>query len=192
MKKIFAPFAAALCVAAAPHRTETLQDSGAVRVGRSAPSFGGWSLDGKEPLTLDKLRHKDGQPVPLLVTFGASWCTACASGLPRLVSLAKKHPELRLVLIDVEPEAEKAQRFAARMGVTGPALLDKFEVVARSWGVSGRGKSGSETTQLPRTFLVDVHNRVRAIYTVEGDDLEERIEADLASANAAVTASDSR
>ena len=186
MKKTIAMVLAALSFAGAPQKTVRLSESGAAKVGGAAPSFGGWSLDGKKVLTFDALRRTGGLS-PLLITFGASWCTACAAGLPRLKALSVKHPALRLVLIDVEADAEKAQQFAAKMGIDGPAILDKFEQIARSYGVSGgKGEGGKETTALPRTFLVDARGKVRAIYREEGEDLEQVIEADLEAAKAGV------
>ena len=171
---------ALLLLAAAPATTVRLFESGSAKVGAAAPSFGGWDLSGRKVLTLDGLRR---QPylAPLLITFAASWCKPCAEGLPRLKALSVKHPEVRLVLIDVENDAEQAQKFVARVGIDGPALLDKFEQVAKTYGVAGE-----EKTQLPRTFLVDAGGRVRAIYSVEGDDLEKVIEADLEDAKTPV------
>ena len=171
--------AAAALLAAAPSATVKLEQSGAAKVGAMAPGFGGWDLTRRKVLTLDSLRRTPS-PAPLLITFGASWCTACAIGLPRLKAVCARHPELRLVLVDVEPDQEKAQRFAARMGIDGPALLDKFATIARTYGLSGAGDRG-EVTSLPRTFLLDAHGRVRAIYREEGDDLEQVIERDLTS-----------
>ena len=81
----------------------------------------------------------------------------------------------------VEPEGPRALEFAARFGLTGPSLLDKFEVVAREYGVSTEAE-GKRVLSLPRTFLLDATGRVRAIYREEGDDLEQVIEDDLAGA----------
>jgi cytochrome c biogenesis protein CcmG, thiol:disulfide interchange protein DsbE len=173
-------FALALLVAAGPAATVRLTESGGAKVGMAAPSFGGWDLSGKKVLTLDSLRRKP-ELAPLLITFGASWCTACAAGLPRLRALSQKHSELRLVLIDVEGDGAKAQEFAARHGVDTWAILDKFETIARSYGVAG-----DEKTSLPRTFLLDAQGKVRAIYREEGQDLEQVIEADLVAARTPV------
>jgi peroxiredoxin len=165
----------ALLLAAAPAKTVRLEQSGGARVGATAPSFGGWDLSGQRVLTLDGLRRTPFL-APVLLTFGASWCKPCADGLPRLRKLSLQHPEMRLVLIDVENDGPRAQAFAARMGIDGPALLDKFEQIAKTYGVAGE-----EKTQLPRTFLIDATGKVRAIYSLEGDDLEKVIEADLES-----------
>jgi len=167
---------AALLLAAAPAATVKLPISGGAKVGFAAPSFGGWDLTGRNVLTFDGLRLTPTIS-PLLITFGASWCTACASGLPRLKALTQKHQDLRLIYVDVELDADRAQQFAAKMGIDGPALLDKFEQIAKAYGVAG-----DEKTSLPRTFLIDDKGKVRAIYREEGADLEKVIEADLAAA----------
>lgn len=169
----------ALLMAAGPEKTVRLEESGKARVKGMAPSFGGWDLAGRTVLTLDKLRTQP-KPSALLVTFGASWCAPCNEGMPRLVALEKKHPELRLVLVDVEPDASKALEFAARHGVDpSRAVLDKFEGIAKDYGLNVDGKLA-----LPRTFLLDAKGRVHAIYREEGKDLEAVIEADLAAMQA--------
>lgn len=164
----------ALLLAAAPPNTVKIQESGSARVGGAAPSFGGWDLTGQRALTLDGLRRAP-YLAPLLMTFGGSWCKPCAESLPRLKAFALKHPEVRLVYVAVEAEAEKAQKFAARTGMTDvPSVLDKLELIAKSYGVAGEQK-----TQLPRTFLIDGAGKVRAIYAAESDDLERVLTADL-------------
>jgi len=178
--KILLPALVAMLLFAAPIATVRLPESGAAKVGSAAPSFGGWDLAGKKVLTLDALRRTPNM-APLLITFGASWCKPCNEGLPRLVELTKKHSELRLVLIDVESDAQQAQEFAQKMGVDGPAILDKFEQIAKTYGVAG-----DEKTKLPRTFLVDQMGKVRAIYREEGADLEKVIEADLEASKTAI------
>jgi len=170
----------ALLLAAAPATTVRMQESGSARVGSAAPSFGGWDLTGQRVLTLDGVRRTPYLS-PLLITFGASWCKPCLDGLPRLKAFTKKHPELRLVFIAVEGEAEKAQQLVTKTGIAEvPAILDKVEVAAKAYGVAGE-----QRTQLPRTFLVDAGGKVRAIYAVEGEDLEKVLEADLEAAKAA-------
>ena len=181
MKILFPSLLAAFLLATAPTATVKLNESGSARVGSAAPSFGGWDLSGRRVLTLDGIRRTPAM-ASLLITFGASWCKPCNEGLPRLTALAKKHPDLRVVLIDVESDAQRAQEFAARTGVgEGPAILDKFEQIAKTYGVSGGDGGGKQTTALPRTFLVDQMGKVRAIYREEGADLEAVIESDSGS-----------
>src|SRR3954469_8879277 len=170
---------AALLLLAAP-ATVHMTESGPAKVGGAAPSFAGWDLRGERVLTLDGLRRTPFV-APLLITFGASWCKPCAEGLARFKALLRKNPDVRLVLIDVESERERAQQLAAKSGIDGPAILDKFEVIAKAYGVSG-----AERTQLPRTFLVDTAGKIRAIYGVEGEDLEKVVTADLELARVAL------
>lgn len=174
-------FVLALLIASGP--TVKLQQSGRAKVGSAAPSFGGWDLTGRKVLTLDGLRRNPTLSAVLL-TFGASFCKPCNEGIPRLKALVARRPELRLILVDVESDFEKAQEFAARMGLPSElTLLDKFEQVARTYGVADAGKDGKEIASLPRTFLIDAMGKVRGIYRVEGDDLEAVIEADLDTAH---------
>jgi len=157
-------------------RTVKLEHSGEAKVGSIAPSFGLWGLRGDGPFVLDKLR-KEPRPAPLLITFGASWCPPCREGLPRFKALAEKHPEMRLVLINLDRNAADARAWLAEVGYTGAVLHDKFEVCAKLYGAAGEKK-----TSLPKTVLVDAKGRVRAIYSIEGPDLETVIEADLKAA----------
>ncbi len=180
MKILLPSLVAAFLLAAAPTATVRMTESGSAKVGMSAPSFGGWDLSGRKVLTLDGIRRTPTM-ASLLITFGASFCKPCNEGVPRMVALTKKHPELRLVLIDVEPDSAAAQAFASRVGVDGPAILDKFEQIAKTYGVAGDANMA-----LPRTFLVDQMGKVRAIYKEEGPDLEAVIEADLEAARTAV------
>lgn len=156
--------------------TVRLDHSGQAKVGSIAPSFGLWGLHGDGPFVLDKLR-KDPAPAPLLITFGASWCPPCREGLPRLKALAEKHSEMRLILINLDRNAADARAWLAEVGFKGPVLHDKFEVCAKLYGAAGE-----EKTSLPKTVLVDAKGRVRAIYSIEGPDLETVIEADLKAA----------
>src|SRR5258708_13573507 len=87
-----------LLLASVSVNTVRLQESGSAKVGSAAPSFGGWDLAGRRVLTLDGLRRTPSM-APLLITFGASWCTACPAGLPRLQALSPKHPEIRPLLM---------------------------------------------------------------------------------------------
>jgi len=86
----------------------------------------------------------------------------------------------RVALVDLDRGAAEAQTWVAELGLKAAVLHDKFEVCAKLYGAAGESK-----TTLPRTFLVDEKGRVRAIYSIEGSDLEAVIEADLKAALAA-------
>lgn len=176
----WASLGAGLLLAAADHgATVKLNESGEARVGGIAPSFGLWGVNGDGPFVLDKLR-KLPSPAAMLVTFGASWCGPCKEGLPRLKKFTEQHRELRMVLIDVEADAAEAQAWVKKLGLTCTVLHDKFKVAATRYGAANI---------LPRTFLVDPRGRVRAIYSIEGTDLEAVLAQDLSAALGAGNAS---
>jgi thiol-disulfide isomerase/thioredoxin len=165
--------------------TSKITESGPVAVGKPAPGFGGFDVTGREILSLEKIRLSPS-PAPVLVSFGASFCKPCREGLPRLKSFVARHPEVRLVLVDVEADQEAAAAFAKEQGIA-LAVLDKFEVAAKAYGVA----QGSSLT-LPRTFLLAANGRVGAIYRTEGPDLEAVLEVDLAALVAPAPAAPAR
>lgn len=172
--KLASALPALFLLGAAPATTVKLTASGQAVVDGMAPSFGGWDLTGQKVLTLDALRETP-RAATLIVTFGASFCGPCRAGLPRLKKFAAAHPGLRLVLIDVEGEQSRAQQFVREtLGDGALAILDKFEVIARTYGLVEGVKLA-----IPRTFLVGANGRVRAIYREEGFDLEQVLEQDL-------------
>jgi thiol-disulfide isomerase/thioredoxin len=161
-----------LLLSFSPPATERLQQSGKARVGDQAPPFGAWDLSRRTIIGLKQLLREPGGR-PLLITFGASWCPPCNEGFPRLVALQKRlNDQFRLLLIAVDENAEEAQAFARRHGFDGPAILDKFQTIAKDY-------CEQESLQLPRTFLVSASGRGVAIYGREGADLEDLIQADL-------------
>jgi len=163
----------ALLLISAPAKTVKMAESGAARVGGMAPAFAGWDLTGQRMLTLAGLLRAPGVAA-LLVSFARSDCRPCADALPRLWSVAQRHREVQLLLVDVEADREKAQQFAGSMKLEGPALLDKFEQAAKAYG--------AEQKEMPRTFLIDGNGRVRAIYGLDADDFEKVVEEDLEAA----------
>ncbi|HTO99372.1 MAG TPA: redoxin family protein [Myxococcales bacterium] len=163
---------------AAPTSTVRLRESGSALVGSPAPVFGGWDLSGSRVLTLQGMRRTP-YLAPLLITFVVSSSRACAEAAPRLKAFSDRHPEVRLAFVYVESDRARAQAFAARAGIVGPALLDKLEQIAAAYGVAAE-----EKMRLPRSFLVDAGGKVRAIYAVEGDDFAQALEMDVEAAKA--------
>lgn len=95
---------------------------------------------------------------PLVVHFWALTCAPCLAELPAWAALARRHPGLRLVLVNTDPpEAEpQVQRMLARSGVArlrNLAFADRFAARLR-WEVDP-GWQG----ELPRTDLIAADGR---------------------------------
>lgn len=50
-------------------------------------------------------------PVPVLVEFGASWCTPCKALAPVLDALSKEVQGAKIAVIDVDEQSNLAQQF---------------------------------------------------------------------------------
>ena len=48
---------------------------------------------------------------PVLVDFTASWCPPCRTMAPRVEQLAKEHPDVKVVQVDVDANPRLSERF---------------------------------------------------------------------------------
>lgn len=149
--------------------TERLTESGAVRVGDAAPDFGGWTLDGGVA-TLPRLMSGPGgtSAKGLVLSFFATWCKPCRTGLAELHRAAPALGErgFGIALVAVGQGADEVRPYLAELGVELTAVEDRFGKVAERYGVAST--AGDAT--LPRTFVLDGGGVVRAILGREGHD----------------------
>jgi thiol-disulfide isomerase/thioredoxin len=64
---------------------------------------------------------KNPSDQPLVMIFWASWCRPCAEELPSAQRVADRHPEIRWLLINVEPVGTPARQTLSRWGVRLPS-----------------------------------------------------------------------
>ena len=109
---------------------------------KEAPAFTLNGLDGK------RINLSDYKGKPVLVTFWATWCTACKEELPILEKLwVGKKDQLALLLITIDGERKKTvQKIVEENKLTLPVLLLLKEKCMDQYGVRG---------WVPQTFLID-------------------------------------
>jgi cytochrome c biogenesis protein CcmG/thiol:disulfide interchange protein DsbE len=123
------------------------QEEAAPVVGRRAPEFNLNGIDGR-PVVLAEL-----QGTPVILNFMATWCGPCRVELPAFQELAGRHPELRVVLVDLGEDREMVAGFLEELKVSLPTALDESGQVTKSYRVRG----------LPSTFFIDKGGVIRAI-----------------------------
>jgi thiol-disulfide isomerase/thioredoxin len=120
--------------------------------GRPAPALPHESLIGG-PLTLASLlAGAHGRPA--LVVFWASWCTPCAEEAPELERFATSASGRgRIVAVDwSDPVLTDVRKFLRRYSWTFPVLRDTEGLVGIAYRIA----------DLPTTFVIDAHGRIRA------------------------------
>jgi thiol-disulfide isomerase/thioredoxin len=109
---------------------------------KEAPAFSLKSLDGRQ-ISLSDFKGK-----PVLITFWATWCTACKEDIPLLEKfLIGKNNQLVLLLIAIDGERKRAiQKIIDGNKISLPVLLLLKEKVMDQYGVRG---------WVPQTFFID-------------------------------------
>jgi len=102
-------------------------------VGQPPPDFKATLVDGT-PVSLSQYA---GQPVWL--TFGASWCGDCRSEAPDLQATYAKYKDAGLVVlaVNIDEDATAVKDYAARVGLTFPAVADADTAIASRYRILG-------------------------------------------------------
>ncbi|MCX5745668.1 MAG: TlpA disulfide reductase family protein [Proteobacteria bacterium] len=140
-----------------------------MRGGESAPPFtlARIGADGQvgAPLALDSLRGK-----VVVLDFWETWCGPCLAAMPGLDALARKHPEVQVLAINMDDKAKARALFTAR-GFSLELLADDFDTSER-YGV----------TTIPHTVVIDRAGVVRHVFRGGGGSkLDAAVEALLAA-----------
>jgi peroxiredoxin len=116
-------------------------------IGKRAPDFSLVDRTGKT-WTLSELK---GQVV--FVNFWATWCPPCREEMPsmqRLYTLLPKDTFKMLSILNRD-DPNRADIFAAKLGITIPILNDQDDLVGQQYGLTG----------VPETFIVDKQGILR-------------------------------
>jgi cytochrome c biogenesis protein CcmG/thiol:disulfide interchange protein DsbE len=87
----------------------------------------------------------------VLVDFFAEHCAPCARSLPSLEALHRAMPDVAVLGVSEDDDADGAQRMVARYGLTFPVVHDDGHALAGRFRV----------TDIPATFVVDSRGVVR-------------------------------
>jgi thiol-disulfide isomerase/thioredoxin len=111
-------------------------------------------------LSLEDLGHKvhalqDYHGRVVLVNFWASWCGPCVSEMPSLQRLqeAMTGKPFTLLAVNVEESSGVVWKFAAKVNIHFPLLLDREGQTASDWGID----------IYPTSFLIDPQGRVQYV-----------------------------
>jgi peroxiredoxin len=121
---------------------------------RTTPDFARAALDGSRVETAS-LRGR-----VVLIDFFAEHCVPCVKSLPAIEALHRAQPNLAVVGVSEDDDAEGARRMVARHGLTFPVVHDPEHAVAGRYRV----------LDLPATFVVDAHGVVRWYGAVEDEE----------------------
>lgn len=110
------------------------------------------SFSGKDPITGRKVSVADFAGMPVVVNVWASWCTGCIDEAVDLRTFVARHPEVRMIGVDLQDSVGAARAFYRRWGWTHPTVFDPKGEIAFSLGLQGT----------PSTFFLDRDHRMVA------------------------------
>ncbi|HEY0477801.1 MAG TPA: TlpA disulfide reductase family protein [Kofleriaceae bacterium] len=112
-----------------------------------------------EPVTLAASRGK-----VIVLDFWATWCGPCLAAMPRLDQLARAHPEVAVIAVNLDDAAAARGLFDQR-GYTMTLVADDGDVSQR-YGVSA----------IPHTVVIDRRGVVQGVVRGTGTDLARLVE----------------
>ncbi len=107
-------------------------------VGRKAPDF--TVSDGTKTVRLSDYRGK-----VVLLNFWASWCGPCIQETPALEQLHHDSPDLQIVGVSIDTDADSYHRFLKHFNVDITTVMDPGQTAARLYHTDG----------WPETYIID-------------------------------------
>jgi peroxiredoxin len=105
---------------------------GVARVGGTAPGFTSWDLAG------NRVSLADFKGRPVLLTFWATWCTACQDELPALQRIRDRYQSTGFTVLAVnykETNSARMNQYLAGLHVNLEAVIDPEGAIATAYGV---------------------------------------------------------
>jgi thiol-disulfide isomerase/thioredoxin len=107
-------------------------DAGVAQMGKKAPGFSSWDLVGNR-VSLDQFRGR-----PVLLTFWATWCTACQDELPALQKVGDEYKSTGFTVLAVdyrETDTARMSKFLSGLHVDMEAVIDPQGSIANAFSV---------------------------------------------------------
>jgi cytochrome c biogenesis protein CcmG, thiol:disulfide interchange protein DsbE len=137
----------------APSSSKAPPSSPSPLLAKATPDFTRAALDGSRVETAS-LRGR-----VVLIDFFAEHCAPCVKSLPAIEALHRAKPDLAVVGVSEDDDADGARRIVARHGLTFPVVHDPEHALAGRYRVN----------ELPATFVVDARGVVRWHGAVENE-----------------------
>lgn len=114
------------------------------QVGKQAPDF--TVSDGTSTIRLSSYRGK-----VVLLNFWASWCGPCIQETPGLEQLHHDRPDLQIVGVSIDEDADAYRRFLSRYHVDIATVQDPSQSAAKLYHTDG----------WPETYIIDRNGIIR-------------------------------
>lgn len=114
-------------------------------LGGPAPAFELPLLEERGRLALADLRGR-----PVVLNFWASWCTPCRDEAPELASVAREHPDVTFLGMNILDGRAEALSYTKRYRVPYRSVRDTRAVIAKRFGVTGA----------PETVFIDAQGNI--------------------------------
>jgi thiol-disulfide isomerase/thioredoxin len=127
----------------------------ALRTNEDAPAVALRTVDGREFVLSDVVGPNSRDKVQgVVLSFFATWCTACVDELPMLNALAAdgKYGRITVVLVDLKEDPAAVRAFLARLKIDRPVILTD---------VDGKAAEKYQVRFLPTTFFIGADGRIR-------------------------------
>jgi thiol-disulfide isomerase/thioredoxin len=135
-----------------------------MKTGDEAPAFALPRIDPTGKLA-DHVALAQSRGKVTVLDFWATWCGPCLAAMPKLEKLARSHPDVSVLAINLDDAAAARAVFNER-GYTMTLLLDDEDVRDR-YGV----------TSIPHTVIIDRAGRVRQVVRGSGTDIAKLVDA---------------
>lgn len=113
-------------------------------IGKPAPEFS--ISDGSESLEIAKLQGR-----VVVLNLWATWCAPCVEELPSLLTLSRRLPSLAVVAVSTDQDPDVYHQFLVQHHVDVTTVRDADQRINALYG----------TVQIPETYIIDKHGRIR-------------------------------